>query len=68
MAGSLEYVFFCVGDKLFLLLMMAGSLLSLPPILVKDLRARGLLFLSADQWASDEAVSSDDWGHNSDSG
>ena len=49
MAGSLEYVFFCVGDKLFLLLMMAGSLLSLPPILVKDLRARGLLFLSADQ-------------------
>lgn len=68
MTGSLEYVFFCVGDKLFLLLMMAGCLLSLPPILVKDLRARGLLFLSADQWASGEAVPSDDWGHNSDSG
>ena len=67
-ARGLEYVFFCVDDKLFLLLMMAGSLLSLPPILVKDLRARGLLFLSADQWASGEAVSSDDWGHISDLG
>ena len=43
-ARGLEYVFFCVDDKLFLLLMMAGSLLSLLPILVKDLRARGLLF------------------------